>query len=388
MSYRVLALVPGWLNELKTGDGQRTSELLHELGARWGVALALDPGGPGLCRGGMRFPPRAQRDFFEHVKEALFDARVEVILAVGEAASIENLHRVAGWSPTTPRVCLLRRENFSPAWREQIPGMNQLSDLVLLSDPWPDHQGTQPHDWVMARTAVQACEKLGGRFLPAQPRPSREFDDAGRDGISVLVLGSDQNLRRRLDRLPFPSEWITVPRGRGGIVGWNAALQRARYRCVLSVRGGTGLIPASLERMKEYLEGEAPLAAVGAVRGQPSRAGSQRQLASARLSAGRSHRECAHYLDSSCWMLRRNAAALAGGLDERYQTWAAAVFDYCLRLRQLNQRLLIATDILTFPPTEPPPAARDAEADMNLLLRKWCLGPTSALEQLFRRGPA
>jgi len=383
MSYRILALVPGWLNKLSTQEGRWTSELLRELGSRWGAAAALDPGGPGLCRGGMSFAPRAQRDFFEHMKEALFDAQVDAILAVGESASIDNLHKVAGWSPATPRASLLRLENFAPSWQGQLPGACELSDLVLLAAPWPRRCGRAPADAVPVQSAADVCAELGRRFLAARTPPVSP--GAGRDGVSILVNGREDG--RRLGRLPFPCEVLPVPPGRSEVSAWNAACKRARYRCVLSL-AGAGLPGPSLVRMREYLEGDAPLAAVGAVRGEPPRSGSLALLAAAHGLAGRSHRECAPYLDAFCWMLRRDVPAWAGLLDDRFLSLPSAVLDYCLRLRQLGLRLLTATDVLAFPVGQRRLCDQELDSDLELLRRKWCMRTTKALELLCRKEPA
>ena len=387
MSYRVRALIPGWWNELAPAEGRRISELLRELGARGGVAAALDPGGPGLCRGGMRFTPRAQRDFSEQMKEALFDSQVDAVVAVGEAASIDNLHLVAGWSPSTPRISLLRRENFSPAWAGQIPGACQLSDLVLLADPMG---GRMPRDWVLARTAAEVCEEMGRRYLTGgqAKAPSRSSGQAGRSGgISILAVGRNKGGLQRLGRLGLPGQILPVPGGRGEVAAWNEAFRKARHPCVLSLDGDTALTAISLGRMREYLEGEAPLAAVGAVCGRPPRSGTIAHLAAAHALAGRGHRECAAYLDAFCWMLRRDAADLAGVLDDRFLSVRSAVLDYGLRMRQLGLRLVRATDVLAFTANPRRPASADLEADIELFRRKWCLGTTASLEVLCRKEP-
>ncbi|MCX5796146.1 MAG: hypothetical protein NTY77_11675 [Elusimicrobia bacterium] len=385
MSYRILVLVPGWLNEPAPQEGRWTSQLLRELGSRWGAAAALDPGGPGLSRGGLSFAPRAQRDFFEQVKEALFDVQVDVVLAVGEAASIDNLHKVAGWSPSTPRVSLLRLENFAASWREQLTGACELSDLVLLAAPWPRACGRAPEDAVPVGSAADVCAELGRRFLAE--RAAAAVPRACRDGVSILVRGRENGLRRHLGRLPFPCEVAPVRPGRGEVAAWNAALRRARYRCVLSL-DGAALPGPGLCRMREYLRGEAPLAAVGAVRGGAPRSGSLALLSAAHGLAGRGHRECAPYLDAFCWMLDRGAPALAGLLDDRFLGLDSAVLDYCLRMRQLGLRLLSATDVLAFPMGRQRQSDADLAADLGLLHQKWCMETTKALELLCRKEPA
>ncbi|MDD5629878.1 MAG: hypothetical protein PHU21_12485 [Elusimicrobia bacterium] len=384
MPSRILALVPGWLSETAPQESGWTARLLRELGRRWGVSAALDPGGPGLSRGGLSFAPRAQRDFFEQVKEALFDARIDAVLAVGEAASIDNLHKTAGWSPSTPRVSLLRLENFSARWRGQLTGACELSDLVLLAAPWPGSCGKAPQDAVPVSSPEQVCAELGRRFLAVRPAAPLS---AGRDGVSIIVKGGAEALRRRLGRLPFSCEIACLKPGRGEVAAWNTALRRARFRCVLSL-DGAALPGPSLCRMRAYLRGEAPLAAVGAARGSAPRSGSLALLSAAHGLAGRGHRECAPYLDSFCWMLDRGAPALAGLLDDRFLGLDAAVLDYCLRLRQLGLRLLSATDVLAFPAGRRLQPEPDFASDLELLHKKWCMGATKALELLCRKEPA
>ena len=385
VSYRVLALIPAWWSDLPPAEADRTSALLRELGAKWGVAVVLDPGGVDLHRNGMRFAQRAHKDFFEQVKEAIFDAPVDAILAVGEAARVENLHRIAGWAPETPRAILLRKENFALSWRDQIPGACKLADLVLLGDVWPDVGTPVPDELVPVRTAADVCAQLRRRFLTARPAGSAP-QDLGRDGVSVLVPAPDGALRRDFGRLPFPCESVTVQSGRNEVAAWNSALKRARYRCVLMLGPKIRLDGASLCRMREYLETK-PLAAVAAARGRFPRSGSHRKLTAARLLAGGGHRECSPHLDCSCWMLRRDALRLAGRLDDRFRGARNAVLDYCLRLRHLGLRLLTATDVLAFSAQPRVLSSQDMNADRELLRRKWCLGATAALETLCRRDP-
>lgn len=360
---RVLVLAPALSAEAT--EAAWTRELVQVLSTRWPAVVALDPGPPAREHGRAVFALRAQRDFTEQAKEAIFEHPVDLILAVGEAACVANLERVAGWAPLVPRAGLWLGSDWAraitnPADRKAC---FNLCDLVMMAGDW--HAGNREDSTVeFVSRPADAVEVLAARF--GLWRGAWAASSAA-EGRAVSILAADAAAARAARVLTRVSGGEVLEIGSGGAAAWNRMIRRARHERLLFLGPGTTLARQGLSRLHDYLDNDERLAAVGALRAQgPARGGVERAQA-AHMLLGKGHREHDRIVESACWLVRREAFRLGGLFDERFPGYAAAALDCSLRLRQAGLRVMTATDVLCWPWRSNVLSA----SDLTRLGRKW-----------------
>ena len=225
-----------------------------------------------------------------------------------------------------------------------------VSIIVLCHNRWAD---------------TRRCLESLKRATPARLYELLVYDNASTDGtwsgLKTLARGWPQLRVFRNERnLPFAQ-------------GVNRGMRAAKGRYFLWLNNDTVLASG-------WLEGLLAAAKPGSVAGagpMTNRMAPLQQVGAAFRTRAGGRVEDAPFLGGFCFLLKREAAARACLLDERF-VWGWEDMDYCARLRQAGERLVLARDVFVRHAgsrtlgTMPSAERRGTDlGNRRLMLRKW-----------------
>ena len=434
-SGRLLVVLPG-LPVAATGAGHGlTHRLLHELAKDWelhliafGTSDAETRYLRGLGDGVKMAGDLSEQGFWERIKRAISSSPHDAILTIDHPAVRRHLGTISTFSKKPAVHILLERTELMNVWRPE-----DTRQFCAASEVWSfQTDQTKP---VFSTRAVPKIWTSGCRAERywLRRRLSRLISKHGsgrtKPGLTSIIIPCFNNLRYTRECIESLKrhttshhEVIVVDNGstdgtaafirrHGGIklisnelnMGFakaiNQGLRKAKGRYVVWLNNDVLVTPGWLERLITAAERSPWIGAVGpctneAVGAQqveyvPYKDTGKSLLRFSQAWAMKHHLQTVSVprLVGFCLLVKQEAAAQVGLLDERFGIGCYEDYDYCLRLRQAGYEIVCALDVFvhhhghkSFPNQKPPLA--QAEANREIFLDKWCRRTLGFLDEL------